>query len=671
MAPDASGGSAVAVLNGRFELLPDQPLPDLDAPTAQAIAAHDRRNADDDVFALIPDPAFPVRAGLLEKLKALPETAILGLIDYGVVPWPGTGEYRLALIYEHPLGRRLQRDDAGPIEAMAEDAILNNLLPPVVKTLELFGKRGLTHRAIRPGNLFRLDAGAGEVILGECASGPAGLSQPPAYEPIESLMADPAGRGMGSAADDVYALGVAVLAVLTGADPAAGRGAAHLLAEKMTAGSYHALVGGHGMSDTMRQFFHGVLDDRREARWGIGQLRAWLTRQEAPPPNPPDQLKPDRGFPFRGLTFYDPRGLSTALAGHWDSVLLHDGGHEFLTWTRQSLGDDQLAERVLTAMELSKRNQGSGHGAAHPAFVSRLCMALDPRAPIRYKQISAHPDGLGALLARRFADDAFQRDARDVLVEDLPGCQIRMTQGKGAKGAAMSRTFSRLVAIAKDAAIGNGIERCLYELNPFQPCLSPLIVGHKVMRLADLLPALEATAAGEHKTPPLDRHIAAFIAARAETNTEDFLRALNRSDAGEQVVVGTLGLLSTADTEGGAVAYKKLARWLKPHLAPAVECFYHQKWRALAEAELPSVVQTGNITALYRFVSNGDARRRDRDGYAAACARSAKIDRQIRFLSSTASKDPKQAEAFGHGLAVGVAAIVFAGAIAAAVTFLI
>lgn len=671
MAPDASGNPAAAVLNGRFELLLDQPMPHLDAPTAQAFAAHDRHNPDGGVLALIPDPAFPVRAALLKKLKALPETGILGLIDYGVVSWPGSKECRLALIYEHPLGRCLQRGDGGPIETMAEDAILNSLLPPVVKTLDLFGKRGMTHRAIRPANLFRLDSGAGEVILGECASGPPALSQPPAYEPIESLMADPAGRGMGTAAEDVYALGVAVLAVVTGSDPAAGRGAAQLLAEKMTAGSYHTLVGGQAVSDSMRQFFHGVLDDRREERWGIPELRAWLARREAPPPNPPDQLKPERGFPFRGLSFYDPRGLATALAGHWDSVLLHDGGHEFLNWTRQSLGDDNLAERVLTAMELSKRSLGSGHGTAPPAFVSRLCMALDPRAPIRYKRISAHPDGLGPLLARQFADEGFRRDARDLFEEDLPGCQIRMTQGKGAKGAAMSRTFSRLVAITKDTASGNGIERCLYELNPFQPCLSPLIAGRGVMRLADLLPALEASAAGDHKAPPMDRHIAAFIAARSETNTEDFLQALNRSDAGEQVVVGMLGLLSTADTQGGAVAYKKLARWLKPHLVPAVECFRHQKWRALAEAELPSVVQSGNITALYRFVSNGEARRRDRDGYAAARARSAKIDKQIRYLGSDASRDPKQAEAYGHGLAVGVSAIVFAGAIVAAVTFLV
>lgn len=98
MAPDASGNAAVAVLNGRFELQPDQPLPHLDAPTAQAFAVHDRHSADGDVFALIPDDAYPVRGGLLTKLKALPQTGILGLADYGVVFWPGTEESRFALI---------------------------------------------------------------------------------------------------------------------------------------------------------------------------------------------------------------------------------------------------------------------------------------------------------------------------------------------------------------------------------------------------------------------------------------------------------------------------------------------------------------------------------------------------------------------------------------------
>jgi hypothetical protein len=298
-------------------------------------------------------------------------------------------------------------------------------------------------------------------------------------------------------------------------------------------------------------------------------------------------------------------------------------------------------------------------------------MALDDQAPIRYKRVSAHAEGVGTLLAASFADQDFQRDMRDIFLEDLPGCRIRMTHGKGARAGGMARTFSRLAGLVKDGGIGSGIERCLYELNPAQHCLSPLIAEQGVIGLCDVLPALERAAAKGHRGPPMDRHLAAFVAARAETNTGDFVRALNKTDAGEQVVTGLLGLLAVADTEGGARSFTRLARWLEPHLAPAVDCFHHSKWRDAARAELPGLVAAGDIGALYRFVANGEARRRDRDGYAAARARSARIDKQIRYLSSALSRDPGKAEEVGHGLAVGFSAVVFVGAIAVAATFML
>lgn len=670
MAPDASGNAAVT-LGGRFELSPEQPLGHLDSPSARAFAAHDRQNADNDVFALVPDAHVPVRSRVLGRLKSMPETGLLGLRDYGTVAWPDEASHRFVLIYEHPLGWRLGPDDAGRMEPMSEDTEINNLLAPVVATLAQLEKRRITHRAIRPDNLFRLKAGAGDIILGECASAPAAYDQPPAYETMESLMADKAGRGAGHPSDDIYALGVTMLALLTGSDPGAGRGAAQLLAEKMTRGSYHTLVGGHTFSDKMRELLQGMVEDRREARWSLPQIRAWLSDGEVQPAAVPDRVKPERGFAFNGLTFYDPRALATAMAGHWDNVGLSDGGHEFLTWARQSLGDDALAERVLTAMELSKRALGGGQGKAHPAFVARLCMALDDRAPIRYKRISCHPDGLGPLLATYFSNDGFRGDIKDLFLEDLPGCQIRMSQGKGALSGKTGRRFTRLVAMVKDSGTGFGIERCLYELNPAQHCLSPLIADQRVMGLGDVLPALEKAAAVAHASAPMDRHLAAFIAARADANTDDFLHALNRTEAGDQAVTGLLALLAVADTGGGERPYTKLARWLEPHLAPAVVCFHHRKWREAAEAELPSVVASGNIAALYRFIANGEARRQDRDGYAEARARSAKIDRQIRYLNSALAKDPKKAEEYGHGLAVGLSVVVFVGAIAAALTVLL
>jgi serine/threonine protein kinase len=216
MAPDASGDAAVSVLNGHFEIWPDSPLPQLDLLRVSAYAARDSR-----------DP--------------LSHSDLLRLRDYGVVSWTREQGCRFVLIYESPAGERLissLQSQSGP---MSEKKVIKEMLAPVTETLSGLAKEGITHRAIRPTNMYLgvEDEDGERVVLGECASVPPAFDQPPAFEPIESLMADPSGRGPGQPADDIYALGVSILALATGKDPAAGRSATQLLAEKMMRGSYH------------------------------------------------------------------------------------------------------------------------------------------------------------------------------------------------------------------------------------------------------------------------------------------------------------------------------------------------------------------------------------------------------------------------------------------------
>jgi hypothetical protein len=352
------------------------------------------------------------------------------------------------------------------------------------------------------------------------------------------------------------------------------------------------------------------------------------------------------------------------MAGDWDKVALKDGGHEILNWARQTLGDDGIADRVLTAMELSKRDRNSGDGAADPAFVARLCMALDKEAPLRYKRISAHVDGLGAILAARFSDQNFLRDASEIFLHELLGCHIRMVHGNQGNGPAMARLLSRFGHFIKDGDLAGGIERCIYELNSSQYCRSPLIADQHVMAIGDLLPALEGAAARAQKGPPMDRHIASFIAAHVETNVDSFLKGLTKIDYGEEVVLGMLGLLATVAVETRAGRCPNLARWIAAHISPAMDCYHHRTWRAKAKAELPGVIESGDVGAIYSFLARGEARERDREGYAAAVSRCQSIDKQINFLGSAEAKDPNKAMEYGQGLAVLLSAMVGVGAIA-------
>ncbi|MDX1483592.1 MAG: hypothetical protein R3229_03830 [Alphaproteobacteria bacterium] len=669
MAPDASGEMFIAVLNDRFEILADAPLPQYDSPRAAAYAARDLRDGEEGIFALVCDPDLPPRMDILGRLGRLGSAELIRLRDYGVVSWAKGQGYRVVLIYDRPAGSRLIPGLNGPFAAMSEERVIGQVLTPVVATLKQLSKQGVTHRAIRPSNMFVRDEDG--VVLGECASVPPAFDQPPVFETIGSLMADPAGRGTGEPADDVYALGVTVLALITGEDPAAGRDSAQLLAEKMVTGSYHALVGAHRLPDAIRDLLRGMLEDRAHARWRLDDLSAWLEDRDMKPIRSPDSLKPERAFAFAGHAFHEPRALATALAGDWDDAELPDGGHEILHWARQSLGDDDLANRVLTAIEMSKRDRQSRVGGGQPALIARLCMALDNAAPIRYKRVSAYIDGLGSLLAVRFRDQAFQRDATEIFRNRLPGCSMRMVEGSRSNAPGMARAFARFARFVESGGIGGGIERCLYELMSHQYCHSPLIADQKVMRIEDLLPALERIAGRGHSGPPVDRHIAAFIAARCEVNVEGFLKGLNSNKTGEDAVIGMLGLLAAAAAKTKGTRHPDLARWISKHIRPAVESYHHRSWRAKAEAELPAVIESGDIVAIYRFVANSEIRRRDRDGFAQAQARCRHIDRQIAVLSSPEARNPRQAAEYGHGLAVTLSAILGLTAMATTVVLVL
>ena len=187
------------------------------------------------------------------------------------------------------------------------------LLLPAAAALEEFGERGLTHRAIRPDNIFR--AGPGEkIILGPSWAAPPASLQPGAYEPPYAAQCLATGRGDGTLHDDVYALGVTLLWCVLGGDVPGWTDEPALLRRKLSLGSLVALAGQARLSPTMIDLLRGMLAEDPEHRPAPALLldpEQARSRRVATRPAPRAQ----RALQLGDMQAWYPRELALALGG--------------------------------------------------------------------------------------------------------------------------------------------------------------------------------------------------------------------------------------------------------------------------------------------------------------------------------------------------------------------
>ena len=197
---------------------------------------------------------------------------------------------------------------------------------------------------VRPDNMFRAGPGA-SVVLGAAWSAPPALYQPTLFEPPYSAMCLPAGRGNGTTADDIYALGVVLIVLALGRLPLEGMDATAILRRKLALGSYTALVGDERLPPVVGDLVRGMLAEDPEHRpppvllADPGTARA---RRVAARP----MRRAQRSIDLASGPAWDVRTLAHAIAIDPDEGgrLLRGGTVD--RWLRRSLGDSALAVRV-------------------------------------------------------------------------------------------------------------------------------------------------------------------------------------------------------------------------------------------------------------------------------------------------------------------------------------
>ncbi len=645
-----SGADGSVVLRDRYLIYPGTPLAELATPSAQAFHAEDKRDSKKSLFALIVHPGHPSRIDAMRALKGSEASGLMTLVEWGATDWPPLNRKVMALVYERPGGGRVMSSITAEFKPIGEADLVRKVITPVFEALRVLRSHSVVHRAIRPTNMFWATAEKDRIILGDCATVLPAFEQPGLVEPIESGMCQPAGRGPGNYADDIFALGASLALLIQGRNPVAHLDEDAILRRKIVQGSFAVLVGEARMSLPTSEILRGTLCDDPHERWTAESLELWLSGRRLSPLLAKFEKRAARAIAFNGKEYSTARELAVAFTRNWDAVpaLVLDGRLEL--WLRRSLDAKDKADAVGEITRDAVMAVNEKRTAAFDTMVAKTCMVLDSRAPIRYKSMAAMPDGIGGLLAVAMAEGTEVRIIAEALMREVPKGYFSTREAYSPENSMMEALFRDQKAYLDRATLGNGIERVLYEMNEGMPCLSPFTIDDYVLDIRDLLPALNAAAKkADGKSWPIDRHVAAFIGARANFDMERQMGDLTLPDP-DRAAMGMLNLLALIQWRLGQGGLQGLATWVGVLMQPAINSFHNREKRAAIEKEIPRMARDGSLVELSRLLDAPDERAQDTHGFQEARAAWAEAQREIRDIEAGRS-DNARAIRFAQQLA--------------------
>ncbi|MEX0695922.1 MAG: serine/threonine protein kinase [Dongiaceae bacterium] len=663
-APGADADSVT--LAGRYRIFPGMPRPELASPAVPAFAAVDSHKEGRLLVALLPPRHLALREEALGIVRRLDRAPVMAPVEWGPVDWLGGGQ-RPVVVFAAPGGGRLMAAAGEPIPPLSEDALVRKVLRPLSVALKELREARLVHGGIRPDNLFYRDSAAGEAVLGDGCTTPPSFAQPVAFVSIEDGMANPAGRG-GDFVADLYALGATLAALLLGHRPGSQLDDDALIAAKIGQGSFAALIGQLRLSTTMTEVLRGLLCDDRAERWTLDDLDLWFDGRRLTPRSPGLAQQAARPLVFEGVEYLTRPALAQAFARNWERavVAVQDGDIE--PWLRRSLGDVERAN--LVAADLAAAGAES-EGVSGDRLLARVLVALDPAAPLRYRDVASRIGSLGPALADDFDRPDRVKVFAEMIRNKLPQLWMQTQAAVLPEFVGLRKIFDKLDFIIDKHGPGYGIERCLYELNPALPCRSPLVEQQCVVSLKTLLPALDRAAAANAGSEPVDRHIAAFVAARIGWSIDRDLAGLAATDNPTQRRLSILRLLALVQQAAPTDGLTGLGAWVVALLDPIVESYHYRPFKDSLRKQLGPLARQGRFAEIVALIDNPETLRRDRHGFALARRHYAAAQRETVWLAEGGLSAPERVQLAAHRAAAVTCATIGGLTLAGVALFLV
>lgn len=654
------GDGDIAVLNNNIEVLINSRLAHLDKGSVKAYAARVKGEPAALLFAMICEPHLVPRTRAAPNYAAIINPAMVKLVSSGPLYWPPARAWRYCFIYVNNLGRPLAMPGEPPGGlGWRNDHVMSAIIKPMLSVMLDMRDSDFVHGSIRADNMFDGNSkDVDRIILGECLSGPPSFSQSAIYEPIERAMCNPVARARGTQTDDLYSFGVSLAVILRKKDPLSGMSDDEILREKISMGSYAALTGKDRFTGGILELLRGLLYDDPQQRWSIDDILTWMEGQRLTPKPSSKKNKAARPLLFNGERYYRQATLAMDLNKNQSEAVQIVENSELDQWITRSLEDGTVRNRVEAAIATAQEH---GRGPGYwDRLLSRLSIALDPEAPLRFRDLCMHPEGVGYALAEAYVLKKELQPFAEIINQQLvtywttSQTDIRIDIGS------LVHRFDSCRAYMRQANMGYGLERCLYHLCPEAPCMSDRLQRYYVRNPEDLMYAFEDMSSRPGR-PELfiDRHIAAFISCKDRKDIDPYWSELNASEYHRRIL-GNLKTLATIQQRSRMGMFPGITSWLADILGPVYERYHDREFRQELKNKVEKLRATGDIMKMAALFDNTETTQRDFHSFRIAMKEYSDLREEYAKLEAKMG-DPA---VFGKEIGREVAAIV-AGILAA------
>lgn len=663
-----AGFSGECAFNDHIVVYSGTNLPKYDRGAVKAFSARGTDKAPANLFALVCEDHLTPRTSRIASYASIVNPALVRLVASGAIDWAPARREKYCLIYENGLGNPLIQNDTTAALGLKPELVLNMVIRPLASALADLRDRDIVHGSIRGANIF--DGGRPgfeRIILGDCLSSPTSSTQPVLYETIEKACAMPVGRGPGALSDDMYALGVTLAVMLRHVNPLEGLGDQEIIERKIEEGSYSALLGKDRFTGSILELLRGLLHDDVGQRWRLDEVAEWLDGRRLSPKQSARRNKAARPIAFNGRKYTQPEILAMDLSRNVNEAkqIVEDG--EMEQWIVRALEDKQMAVRLDNAIRSSEEG---GKGAGYPErLATRTAIALDPEGPIRYKNISVAPEGVGAALMEAFV---MKRDLH-VFTEFFMNYFI--TQWVDAQPATVQDASSLISkydgarAHLRVKGMGGGLEKCLYAMNPEAHCLSEKISKYHVRSPEDMLYAFEKMSSLPSRPGMFfDRHIVAFLSVKDRKNIDPYIFDLNTPEQYRRTLA-EMRTLATIQKRSQLPRFPGIAGWMVDNLEPVYERFHDRELRADLKKKAERAKETGDLARLILLFDNPALYQEDLANFRRAMRTHYDLEQEAAQME----RDLREESTFGVGTGRQVAALVagiLAGIIILTTTFM-